>query len=127
METGKQSGVAFPPGPCRAGEARPQKHTEMKQKSLRMLQITRSSSYLDLGFVYGGVVQRGVEKSVRARPAKKGRGNNNPDTQCRAAHRGAPQLRDWTKARANRFRNQYILNQIKPEITLAEFDYTLLI
>jgi hypothetical protein len=27
-------------------------------------------------------VQRGVEKSVRARPAKKGRGNNIPDTQC---------------------------------------------
>jgi hypothetical protein len=33
METGKQAGVAFPAGPCRVSEARPQKHTKTKQKS----------------------------------------------------------------------------------------------
>jgi hypothetical protein len=39
METGKQSGVAFQAGPCRVGEARPQKHTETKQKYFTMLQL----------------------------------------------------------------------------------------
>jgi hypothetical protein len=29
----------FRPGPCRAGEARPQKHTKMEQKSFRMLLV----------------------------------------------------------------------------------------
>jgi hypothetical protein len=48
METGKQSGVAFPAGPCRVGEARPQKHTKTKQKSYIMLQISCSSSSLAL-------------------------------------------------------------------------------
>jgi hypothetical protein len=38
METGKQSGVAFPAGPCRVGEAQPQKHTKTKQKCYIMLQ-----------------------------------------------------------------------------------------
>jgi hypothetical protein len=47
METGKQSGLAFPAGPCRAGDARPQKHTETKQQSFEMLQIVCVSSFLD--------------------------------------------------------------------------------
>jgi hypothetical protein len=38
-ETGKQSGVAFQAGPCRVGEARPQKHTETKQKYFIILQL----------------------------------------------------------------------------------------
>jgi hypothetical protein len=39
METGKQSGVAFQAGSCRVGEARPQKHTETKQKYFQMLEL----------------------------------------------------------------------------------------
>jgi hypothetical protein len=39
---GKQSGVAVSAGPCRAGEARPQKHTKTKQQCLIMLQMTFS-------------------------------------------------------------------------------------
>jgi hypothetical protein len=64
METGKQSGVASPAGPCRVGEARPQKHTETKQKYFKMLQMICSSSSLALRLRLRrrGAAQRGVEK-----------------------------------------------------------------
>jgi hypothetical protein len=89
METGKQYGVAIPAGPCRVGEARPQIHTETKQKYLIMLQTicSLSSLALRLRLRRRCAAQRGVEKvcPFRARKqqaAKKGHGKNNPDTQC---------------------------------------------
>jgi hypothetical protein len=63
METGKQSGVAFPGGSCRVGKARPQKHTKTKQKYFIMLQIICFSSSLALRLRLRRrcAVQRGVE------------------------------------------------------------------
>jgi hypothetical protein len=63
LETGKQSGVAFPAGPCRVGEARPQKHTEKKQKYLTTLRMMCPSPSLALRLRLRRrcAVQRGVE------------------------------------------------------------------
>jgi hypothetical protein len=64
METGKQSGVALPAGPCRVGEARPQKHTETNHMYFTTLQTICSSSFLALRLRLRRrcAAQRGVEK-----------------------------------------------------------------
>jgi hypothetical protein len=81
VKPGKHSSVVVLAGPCRPGEARPQKHTKTKQRSLQMLHLICSSSPLSSRLrlrrhcaevLTACPVPR---ESVRGGPAKKGRGN----------------------------------------------------